>query len=145
MRTRIKFCGCRSEKDVENAVRVGADAVGFVFAPSSRRVTFEVAAGMLRLIPQAVQPVAILVEPSHDDLLRVEQLNSNMALQVCMDAPRRLLHLTDRQIIATLRVDDKVTPLQLEAMLSDLPGRTVLFDTKVPGVFGGTGSTFAWD
>lgn len=36
-RTRIKFCGMRSLQDVESAFAAGADAVGFVFHPASRR------------------------------------------------------------------------------------------------------------
>ncbi len=36
-RTRMKFCGMRSLHDVECAFNAGADAVGFVFHPASRR------------------------------------------------------------------------------------------------------------
>lgn len=36
-RTRMKFCGMRSLADVEAAFSAGADAVGFVFHPASRR------------------------------------------------------------------------------------------------------------
>ena len=36
-RTRIKFCGLRSPADIEAAANAGADAVGFVFHPASKR------------------------------------------------------------------------------------------------------------
>jgi len=34
---RVKFCGMQRREDVEHAVRLGADYVGFVFVPGSRR------------------------------------------------------------------------------------------------------------
>ena len=44
-RTRIKICGLTREADVEAAVEAGADAIGFVFYPTSpRHVTLERAA-----------------------------------------------------------------------------------------------------
>lgn len=40
-RTRIKFCGLSREQDVADAVAAGADALGFVLWPGSKRCVDE--------------------------------------------------------------------------------------------------------
>ena len=48
MRTRIKICGLTREEDIEAAVSAGADAIGFVFYPKSKRCLTPVRAAQLR-------------------------------------------------------------------------------------------------
>jgi len=48
-RTRVKFCGLVRPQDVDTAVALGVDAVGFVFYPKSARcVTLDEAAVLRR-------------------------------------------------------------------------------------------------
>ncbi len=61
-RTRIKICGVSREADIAAAVEAGADAVGFVFHPSSPRfVAPERAAQLARALPPFVTPVGLFV------------------------------------------------------------------------------------
>lgn len=63
-RTRIKICGITREEDLAQAVNVGADAVGFVFHPSSKRyVSPERAGELCRALPPFVSSVALFVNP----------------------------------------------------------------------------------
>lgn len=63
-RTRIKICGLTREEDVQAAVTAGADAIGIVFYPASRRyVTPERAARLRALVPAFVDVVALFVNP----------------------------------------------------------------------------------
>lgn len=62
MRTRIKICGITRHEDLLCAVNAGADAVGFVFHPSSKRfVSPERAAELVRNLPAFVSSVALLL------------------------------------------------------------------------------------
>jgi phosphoribosylanthranilate isomerase len=55
MRTRIKICGITRPEDLLCAVNAGADAVGFVFHPSSKRfVSAERAAELVDLEDEEV-------------------------------------------------------------------------------------------
>ena len=38
MRTWIKICGTTSLEDALSSIEAGADALGFIFAPSKRRI-----------------------------------------------------------------------------------------------------------
>ena len=63
MRTRIKICGVRTPDAVRAAVNAGADAVGFVFSDSPRRVRPREAAGLATLLPPFVARVAVFRHP----------------------------------------------------------------------------------
>ena len=55
----VKICGIASEADALRAVGVGADALGFVFAPSPRQVTVASAADIVKRLPQSVLTVGV--------------------------------------------------------------------------------------
>lgn len=71
-RTRIKVCGLTRPQDVDAAVAAGADAVGLVFYPASRRCLALDQARLLRLrVPAFVTVTALFVNPHPDDVQRV--------------------------------------------------------------------------
>jgi phosphoribosylanthranilate isomerase len=62
MRTRIKFCGLVRPGDVDDAVAIGADAIGFVFYPKSPRALAPIeAASLRRRLPSWVAAVGLFV------------------------------------------------------------------------------------
>src|SRR5690625_4905453 len=64
-RTRVKFCGLTREQDVTAAVAAGADAVGFVLYPKSKRaVSLEQAVTLRQQVPAFVTVTALLVNAS---------------------------------------------------------------------------------
>ena len=64
----VKVCGLRTAADVEVAVAAGADAVGFVFSPSKRRVTPAQASLAARSAPAHVRKVAVFLHPTQAEL-----------------------------------------------------------------------------
>lgn len=61
-RTRIKICGLTRQQDLEAAIRLGADAVGFVFFPPSPRYLSLAQAHQLALrVPPFVTRVGLFV------------------------------------------------------------------------------------
>lgn len=61
-RTRVKICGFTRAQDIDAAVQLGADAVGFVFYPKSARMLSTQQAVALRAhVPAFVQAVSLFV------------------------------------------------------------------------------------
>lgn len=55
----VKICGITNEEDALMAVALGADAVGFVFAPSSRQVTVGTARDIARRLPPEILTIGV--------------------------------------------------------------------------------------
>lgn len=55
----IKICGITSEADALLSVSFGADAVGFIFAPSARRVSVQTAGDIVKRLPSEILTVGV--------------------------------------------------------------------------------------
>ena len=58
----VKVCANTSFEDAWLAAEAGADAVGFVFAPSPRRVTMEQVAAITPRLPDAIEKIGVFVD-----------------------------------------------------------------------------------
>ena len=63
----VKICGLRDANTVAAAIDAGADAIGFVFADSPRRVEPGMVRRLAEDIPQGVRNVAVMRHPSNDE------------------------------------------------------------------------------
>ena len=59
--TNVKICGLKETEHVKTADNSGADFIGFMFAPSKRRVTVEEAVELAKAIPKTVKKVGVFV------------------------------------------------------------------------------------
>ena len=67
MNTFVKICGLRNAADVKAAIDAGANAVGFVFAESVRRVTPAQAKEATAAVSSAIRRVAVMCHPSNEE------------------------------------------------------------------------------
>lgn len=80
LRTRIKFCGFVRASDVDDAVALGVDAIGFVFYPRSpRAIDALLAATLRRRLPSYVSAVGLFV---NEDPAIVRQVGAAVGLDV---------------------------------------------------------------
>ena len=77
----VKICGLRDEEHVQIAVDAGADAVGFVFAKSVRRISPARAASISSKVSGIVRKVAVMLHPSNEEWQEVLQAFTPDVLQ----------------------------------------------------------------
>ena len=61
MHTWIKICGTTCVEDAFSAIEAGADALGFIFAPSRRHVAPRLAQEIIRQLPRGVERVGVFL------------------------------------------------------------------------------------
>lgn len=71
--TFVKICGLRTRQEVQVAVHAGADAIGFVFVESPRRISVDDAVEITEDVPDSVLRVAVMREPSAQQWKKVAE------------------------------------------------------------------------
>jgi phosphoribosylanthranilate isomerase len=71
---RVKICGLTNLADARAAAAAGADFLGFVFAPSPRRLDPEIARGFWPELPHGVPTVAVFRDQTLEEVERVLRL-----------------------------------------------------------------------
>lgn len=67
----VKVCGTTSEEDALLAVAMGADAVGFIFAPSPRQVSVGLVRDIVSRLPREVVTVGVFRDEAPDQVVKV--------------------------------------------------------------------------
>jgi phosphoribosylanthranilate isomerase len=77
---KVKICGLTRARDVQVAVAAGADALGFVFTPRSRRALQpDAALALVREVPAFVTRVGLFMDQGENEVRRVlEQVPLNL-------------------------------------------------------------------
>ena len=78
----VKICGITSEEDALAAVAMGADAVGFVFAPSPRQVAPQRVADIVRRLPAEIVTIGVFRDESRERLVDVAHHTRLRAVQL---------------------------------------------------------------
>jgi phosphoribosylanthranilate isomerase len=86
----IKICANTSLADAQLAAEAGADAVGFVFAPSPRRVTPEEVAEIVPHLPAALEKIGVFVDAAFEEIAATVKTAGLTGVQLHFDAPPAL-------------------------------------------------------
>ena len=140
---RVKICGITNLKDARCAVSAGADAIGFVFATSPRKVDAGTARSIVRAVPPKTATVGVFVDESPERMLRIGEYCGLDILQLHGDESEltiRRLQKHGFQVLKALRAGDRDDRMRA----GDTGADALLFDTAASGRFGGSGQSFDW-
>jgi len=145
MRTRIKICGLTREADIAAAVEAGADAIGFVFYPNSKRyLTVERAAQLRREIPAFVSLVALFVNATADEIKAVQAAVQPDLLQFHGDETVEACRAYGQRYLKAFRIGAPGFDTPAGVLTGCLPyadAAAWLFDSYTPQ-YGGSGASF---
>ena len=149
-----KICANTNLADAQLAAELGADAVGFVFAPSKRQVTVEQVAAITRELPDTVEKVGVFHALDASALADAARLAGLTALQLHASYDPALVQELNAaleghvKLIQVVKVPVDSTADEALAELAVAMGDPglfgVLLDAAKAGASGGLGVAFSW-
>lgn len=138
--TKVKICGLMEKEHVEVAVQAGADAIGFVFAPSKRRITIEKARDLAKGIPLKVWKIGVFVNATKEELITAFQEVPLDYIQYHGQEAPEFVQTNNVPSIKALSVHNEADVLQAKQYDTDF----YLFDAPGTDYQGGSGEVFDW-
>lgn len=140
--TLVKFCGITRRDEALAAQRLGAWAVGEVFAPSRRRIDPESAANINRSLGQGMVKIGVFVNEKLENLQLIIRLCSLDMIQLHGEEPPEYL---DELPVPAIKAFSLAEPVN-EAEVRRWRPWAYLFDTHSKAEYrGGTGQSFNWE
>ena len=142
---KVKICGVTTIADALMCAEAGADFIGLNFYPKSPRYLARGAAreiaNALHNLPRPPVLVGVFVnEPATTMTAILDECGLDLA-QLSGDEPDDILQAMNARGFKAIRNHQLITNYKRQTT-NDKP--QVLFDTHVPGEFGGTGKTADW-
>ncbi|HVE46470.1 MAG TPA: phosphoribosylanthranilate isomerase [Acidimicrobiales bacterium] len=134
----VKICGTTSEEDALLAVAMGADAIGFIFAPSPRQVAVPAVRDIVRRLPPEVVTVGVFRNQSPEQVVKVV---NGIGL--------RAAQLHGREPVEGVRFVVERVPMVIKAFVAGDPAiptakesgaQVLMIDAPSPG----SGQVFDW-
>lgn len=139
--TRIKICGVTSLEAALAAAEAGTDALGFVFASSSRRIQPEKAREIISQLPPYVTAVGVFVNEKPDVVCNIAEYCGLNLIQLHGEETPEYCQALNRPVVKAIRVSSRE---HLYSM-ADYRVQGFLLDSLVAGQQGGTGKAFPWE
>ncbi len=128
-------------EDGLKAASLGVDALGFIFAPSMRRVKPDTTQKIIQALPTTLLKVGVFVDEDPEEVLRVAESCGLNALQFHGKESPDYCQKFSLLVIKAIQIKD------LESLddMERYPDTTLLLDTYSPVQAGGTGNSFSWE
>lgn len=140
---RVKICGITKLEDARAAQELGADAIGFVFAKSERKISLEKAQAISWAVGPWIATVGVFVNEKPSVILKIAEQCKLSAVQLHGDetpADIEALRSGSVKVIKAFRIGSQFD----FDLLKESPADAVLLDTLTAGQYGGTGQAFDW-
>jgi len=148
----IKICGTTNVRDAQLAIDAGANALGFIFAPSPRAIDVDAAGGIIRELGGSAEAIGVFVNQTPCVVAEVAQQAGLSGVQLHGDElpeslPEFRAALGQRKIIKVLHAGELLAhPRTLESYLAVRASvDAILLDSGSPQQRGGSGTAYDWE
>jgi phosphoribosylanthranilate isomerase len=138
---KVKICGITEESAAQAAVDFGADALGFVFAESKRKIDIEKAQKIVSTLPESIMKVGVFVNESLEEIERIATLVGLTHIQVHGDETPEYCRSINLPVIKAISMG---IGTDLET-IKHFPCDYILLDGPKGTYHGGNGLSFDWD
>jgi phosphoribosylanthranilate isomerase len=150
----VKICANTNLEDAQFAAAAGADAVGFVFAESVRRVTPAQVREIIPHLPASIEKYGVFIDSGVEEIAAIinecgltgVQLHASNDPALPQKLRERLSANAGRARLGIVRVihygsdlDERLREAQQDSAID-----AVLVDSRTATLFGGTGRRFDW-
>lgn len=138
-----KVCGITNPGDARVAAEAGADAIGLIFAESSRRISLEEARRISIALPDGVLKVGVFVNAEPEEVLRIaREVGLDLAQLHGDETPETVAAVrgSGLPVMKAVRVRNAETLADIQSYEADL----FMLDAWSAKVRGGTGTRFDW-
>ena len=135
----VKICGVKTAEVARAAQECGADLLGFVFAPSKRRIE----PARVRVIARdlkGIGKVGVFVNAPYQEIVDIVQTCRLDYVQLHGDRTAAFCRTLPVPVIRAFPAAPGLRPAEVDSY----EARWALLDTFVPGQCGGTGQSFDW-
>ncbi|MGD6849998.1 phosphoribosylanthranilate isomerase [Rossellomorea aquimaris] len=139
--TRVKVCGIRRQEEAQWALEAGADAIGFVFADSKRKIDVESAALISASLPSNVLKIGVFVNEAKDKMEEISRTVNLDYVQLHGDESVQFCDSLNLPFIKAVSIKEKEDLDGIE----HFGGEMILVDSGNGPHRGGNGTTFNWD
>lgn len=139
--TWIKICGITNLEDASKACSLGVDALGFIFAPSPRKISPVAARQIILHLPSSIQKVGVFVDEKMEEVKRIFDFCGLNTVQLHGRETPEYCREIALPVIKAIRVKDAGSLERID----QYPFASILLDTWAADRAGGTGKTFPWE
>jgi len=140
----VKICGIKDINTAHIAIDAGAKALGFVFAPSLRRIIPEDARKIIQNLPKDILRVGVFVNAPISLVKEITEYCNLTTLQFHGKESTDYCRQFKKPIIKAIKVTKNGQFFPDPASYKEFI-KMFLTDTYQPGTEGGTGKTFPWE
>ncbi|MDA2381470.1 phosphoribosylanthranilate isomerase [Bacillus cereus] len=138
---KVKICGITEMETAKRACEYGADALGFVFAESKRKITPKRAKEIIQELPANVLKIGVFVNESVGVIQKIADECGLTHVQLHGDEDNHQIRRLNILSIKSLGVTSESDMKNAQGYETDY----ILFDSPKEKFHGGNGKTFSWE
>ena len=138
---KVKICGIRDKETALAAAELGADAIGFVFAESKRKIDEETAREIAEILPSNMMKVGVFVNESKENMELIADYVGLTHLQLHGNESKELSQSLTFPVIKAVSIEEGMDL----SYITDYPADFLLLDGPKGKYIGGNGIAFDWN